>query len=359
MARSLNKVILIGYTADEPVIRTFDNGGKVANVTVVTNEFVRHQDGTSEEIPEWNRIVFWNSTANIVETYVHKGMRLYVEGKLRTRSYTDKTGAKRYTTEIYADNMIMLDSRNADASRDFGDGSNNVRANNTNGTYNRPPYNNQGYPYGNQRTYGNQGNNPYGGQNTPYGGQSTPYGGQSTPYGGQNTPYGGQNTPYGGPGNTFGNPNTFGNNPGNNLPPYPNQPASQPTNFQGQGGAYQNTTWDNQVPAAPTAPATAPSSFETPAAPAAPAAPSYPQFDNSTYGGLGGTSTATTVPGSFDAATAGSYGNTSFASEAAPAAPAAGDASAAAPSSAPAAAPAVTPTAAPVTDNSNDDDIPF
>lgn len=346
MARSLNKVILIGYTADDPVIRTFDNGGKVANVTVVTNEFVRHQDGTSEEIPEWNRIVFWNSTANIVETYVHKGMRLYVEGKLRTRSYTDKTGAKRYTTEIYADNMIMLDSRNADAAGprpDYpGDGQYN-RPNNYNRTYNNRYNQNGGNQPGN---YGNQANAPYGAQRGGYGNQGNTYGGQSNQYGAQGSPYGGQGT-------------NFGANQvpyGNQAPAYPSQPASQTNSFAAQGGAYQNTTWDNQAPAAPAAPAAAPSSFE---APAAPAAPSYPQFDNSPYGGLGGTSTATPVPGSFDAATAGSYGNTSFASEAAPAAPAAGDASATAPSPAPAAAPAVTPTAAPVTDNSNDDDIPF
>ena len=348
MARSLNKVILIGYTADEPVVRAFDNGGKVANVTVVTNENVRHQDGNYEEIPEWNRIVFWNNLANIVETYVHKGMRLYVEGKLRTRSYTDKTGVKRYTTEIYADNMIMLDSRNADGGAprppmpDYSQGSMGTGSfynQNNPGSFNRG--------VGSQPRFSNGG--VQGSTNPPsYPGATNTYGGvQSNPY----------NTP-----------NNFGGNPGG---PYGNPtPYQSPANtFQGQNGAYKNTTWGSPAPAAPAAPvtpATTPGSFEPQAAPAA---PTYPQFDNSPYGGLGGSATATPAPGSFGSATAGTYGNTSFASDSAPAVSDGGAATSPAPAATaaptapatPAApeAPAVTPTAAPVNDNSNDDDIPF
>ena len=111
MARSLNKVMLIGYTADEPAIRVLDNGGKLAQVTVVTNETIKRADGSFEEEPEWNRVVFFGQLADIVDKYVHKGMRLYVEGKLRTRSFTDKDGIKRYITEIQGANMIMLDSK--------------------------------------------------------------------------------------------------------------------------------------------------------------------------------------------------------------------------------------------------------
>lgn len=358
MARSLNKVILIGYAADEPVVKTFDNGGKVANLTVVTNEFVRHQDGTSEEIPEWNRIVFWNNTANVVDTYVHKGMRLYVEGKLRTRSYTDKNGVKRYTTEIYADNMIMLDSRN-------GDGAAPREA------Y-RPPYDNQG-----ANPTGSFTPNGWGNQGGGYGNQANNYGAQRRGYGNQyGNPGGGYGNQGGNPGGTYGNPGgaygganlnpqfNFGGNPGayGNQPAYPSQSASQPNSFAGQGGAYQKTSWDNQAPGASATPFDVPA--VQPAVPAAPAAasqpaPSYPQFDNSPYGGLGGTATATTAPGSFGAATTGAYSNASVNMDSTPAA---GDDSAAAGSPAPAAAPAapaVTPTAAPVTDNSNDDDIPF
>ena len=111
MARSLNKVMLIGYTADEPAIRVLDNGAKLAQVTVVTNEGVKRHDGKLEEEPEWNRVVFFGQMADIVDKYVHKGMRLYVEGKLRTRSYTDQAGVKRYITEIIGSNLIMLDSK--------------------------------------------------------------------------------------------------------------------------------------------------------------------------------------------------------------------------------------------------------
>ena len=89
MARSLNKVMLIGYTADEPAIRVLDNGAKLAQVTVVTNEGVKRPDGKLEEEPEWNRVVFF----------------------LRTRSYTDQAGVKRYITEIIGSNLIMLDSK--------------------------------------------------------------------------------------------------------------------------------------------------------------------------------------------------------------------------------------------------------
>lgn len=112
MARSLNKVMLIGYIADEPVIRSTNNGGKVANVTLVTNERVKNQ-ATNDwgDVPEWHRVVFWNRNADTVESFIHKGSRLYVEGHLKTSSYVDKTGVKRYSTEIVCDNMIMLDSR--------------------------------------------------------------------------------------------------------------------------------------------------------------------------------------------------------------------------------------------------------
>lgn len=117
MSRSLNKVMLIGYTADEPAIRVLSNGSKLAQVTVVTNEALKRSDGKLEEEPEWNRVVFWGQMADIVDKYVHKGMRLYVEGKLKTRSYLDQNGNKCYLTEINGDNLIMLDSKSDPGSR--------------------------------------------------------------------------------------------------------------------------------------------------------------------------------------------------------------------------------------------------
>ena len=111
MSRSLNKVMLIGYTADEPQIRNFPNS-KVANITVVTNESQKNNEtGVYESVPEWHRVSLWYRNADVVEQYVHKGTQVYIEGKIRTRSYTDKTGVKRYSTEIVGDQIILLSSR--------------------------------------------------------------------------------------------------------------------------------------------------------------------------------------------------------------------------------------------------------
>lgn len=115
--------MLIGYVADEPTIRSFNNG-KVANITVVTNESVRNSEGNGfNEIAEWNRVAVWGRLADVVENYVHKGTRIYIEGKLRTRSYTDKNGIKRYSTEINTDNLLLLDGRSGGNGNGFGQGS--------------------------------------------------------------------------------------------------------------------------------------------------------------------------------------------------------------------------------------------
>ena len=104
---SLNKAILIGNVGREPDIRYFENGNAVANFTLATNERgYRLANGT--EIPErteWHNIVAGRDRAIFVERYVHKGSLVYVEGKIRTRSYDDASGNKRYITEIYADRI--------------------------------------------------------------------------------------------------------------------------------------------------------------------------------------------------------------------------------------------------------------
>ena len=103
--------MLIGYTADEPQIRNFPNS-KVANITVVTNESQKNNEtGVYESVPEWHRVSLWYRNADVVEQYVHKGTQVYIEGKIRTRSYTDKTGVKRYSTEIVGDQIILLSRR--------------------------------------------------------------------------------------------------------------------------------------------------------------------------------------------------------------------------------------------------------
>lgn len=112
---SLNKVMLIGNVGKEPDVRYLDNGVAVASVVLATSERgYRLQNGT--EVPErteWHNVVLWRGLAETVEKYVHKGDKLYIEGKIRSRSYDDANGVKRYITEIFADNMEMLTPRSA------------------------------------------------------------------------------------------------------------------------------------------------------------------------------------------------------------------------------------------------------
>ena len=96
MARTVNSVTLLGIIADEPVVREFSYNSKVANVTLVTHESTRNaQTGQWDDVPEWHRVVAWGHLADLMAKYVHKGSKLYVEGRLRTRSYTDSAGVKR------------------------------------------------------------------------------------------------------------------------------------------------------------------------------------------------------------------------------------------------------------------------
>lgn len=107
---SVNKVILIGNVGKDPEVRYLDSGVAVANLTLATSDRAYTlQNGTQvPERTEWHNIVLWRGLAETAEKYVHKGDKLYIEGKIRTRSYDDSTGAKRYITEIFADNMEML-----------------------------------------------------------------------------------------------------------------------------------------------------------------------------------------------------------------------------------------------------------
>lgn len=112
MARGVNKAILIGNLGNDPEVRYTPNGNAVANVTLATSMTWRDkQSGELQERTEWHRIVFFNRLAEIVGEYLRKGSKIYVEGSLRTRKWQDKTGVDRYTTEIIANEMHMLDSR--------------------------------------------------------------------------------------------------------------------------------------------------------------------------------------------------------------------------------------------------------
>ena len=104
----LNKIMLIGNVGKEPDVRSLDHDRKVANFSLATNEFYRDQRGEKQQQTEWHNIVVWNKLAEVVERYVKKGDRVYVEGKIRTRSYENKEGEKKYTTEILVNNLNML-----------------------------------------------------------------------------------------------------------------------------------------------------------------------------------------------------------------------------------------------------------
>lgn len=108
----VNKVIIVGNLGNDPEMRQMPNGGSVANVSVATSEkWKDKQTGAQQERTEWHRIVFFNRLAEVVGQYLTKGSKVYVEGQLRTRKWQDKEGQDRYTTEIVAGQMQMLDSR--------------------------------------------------------------------------------------------------------------------------------------------------------------------------------------------------------------------------------------------------------
>ncbi len=105
---SINKVILVGNVGKDPEVRYLDSGVAVANFPFATSETYKNKQGEKVTNTEWHNIVMWRGLAEVVEKYVNKGSQLYIEGKIRTRSYDDKDGIKRYITEIIGDNMQML-----------------------------------------------------------------------------------------------------------------------------------------------------------------------------------------------------------------------------------------------------------
>lgn len=112
---SLNKVMLIGNVWKEPDVRYIDNGVCTATLSLATNTpgYTLPNGTQVPERTEWHRILLWRRLAEVVERYVHKGDKLYVEGQLRTRNYVDKQGRTRYVTEIWADNIEILTPRPA------------------------------------------------------------------------------------------------------------------------------------------------------------------------------------------------------------------------------------------------------
>ncbi|MEX1003640.1 MAG: single-stranded DNA-binding protein [Crocinitomicaceae bacterium] len=112
MAGSVNKVILIGNLGKDPEVRYLENGVPVANFPMATSETFKDKNtGEKREVTDWHNIVLWRGLAQITEKYLKKGMKVYIEGKIKTRSWQDDQNQTRYTTEIIADQMTMLSSQ--------------------------------------------------------------------------------------------------------------------------------------------------------------------------------------------------------------------------------------------------------
>ena len=122
----INKVILIGNVGQDPEVRyTGDasNGAKVATIRLATTERYRDRNGNPQEHTEWHNVVVWRNQADVVEKYVKKGTQLYVEGRIRTRTWDDQSGNKRYSTDIVADTIQLLGRRhegNAQQGQGYG-----------------------------------------------------------------------------------------------------------------------------------------------------------------------------------------------------------------------------------------------
>jgi single-strand DNA-binding protein len=108
---SINKVILVGNVGADPEVRYIESNTPVCNLRIATSESYKNRNGEKVTTTEWHTVVLWRGLAEIAEKYVKKGMQLYIEGKIRTRSWDDKDGNKRYATEIVADSLQLLGKR--------------------------------------------------------------------------------------------------------------------------------------------------------------------------------------------------------------------------------------------------------
>lgn len=127
MAKSVNKVILVGHLGRDPEVRYTPQGTAVATLNVATNERFKDKDGNWQDRTEWHRVVAWQRLAEIAGEYLKKGSQLYVEGRLQTRSWDDKSsGEKKYSTEVVANDLVLLGGRQA--SEEVGGGTSRSRA---------------------------------------------------------------------------------------------------------------------------------------------------------------------------------------------------------------------------------------
>ena len=168
--RGVNKVILVGTLGKDPETKTFQNGGSLTQFSIATSEsWTDKTSGERKEQTEWHRIVLHNRLGEIAQQYLRKGSKVYIEGSLRTRQWTDQSGQERYTTEIRGEQMQMLDSNNRQQSDNQGEGGyQQPRFNNNAGNNNQSNqggyggqqgggYNNNAAPQGNYGNNVNQG----------------------------------------------------------------------------------------------------------------------------------------------------------------------------------------------------------
>lgn len=149
MSKGVNKVILIGSLGQDPEVRYMPQGGAVANLSVATNERYKDKNtGEAKEVTEWHRVVSYQRLAEIAGEYLRKGSKVYVEGKLKTRKWQDKDGVERYTTEIIANEMQMLDGRGDGQQQSAGAA---PAASGAKGGYQKSAQQSGGYPQNNQR----------------------------------------------------------------------------------------------------------------------------------------------------------------------------------------------------------------
>ena len=183
---SVNKVIIVGNLGADPETRQFGNGGSVTNIAVATSErWTDKNSGERREATEWHRISLFNKLGEVAAKYLRKGSKVYIEGSLRTNKYQDKSGQDRYSTEIRASEMVMLDSL----------GSNQNSSHNAN----QPPNNQQIYG-GNTGQQGNSGQGGHGSQGNQN--NAGNFGQNNYPQG--NNSYG--NQPFAAPQNQFNSP---------------------------------------------------------------------------------------------------------------------------------------------------------
>jgi len=121
MSRTLNKVMLIGNVGKDPEVNFTPSGVKVAQFRLATSETWKDKEGSLQEHTDWHTVIAWRGLADVVEKLVRRGTRVYVEGKIQSRTFEDREGNKRYVTEIVADNLLLLDAKRPDQPGAQGD----------------------------------------------------------------------------------------------------------------------------------------------------------------------------------------------------------------------------------------------